>query len=101
MLIKTAEYVRIIIVAATEYQECNKCCIDKCEIKGLLQIKFCYPQNAAKVYGIFDIDDIVKWVGLGPCKCGGRWAVAVPQVATVEQHGTVQLQAQPMVGSPM
>lgn len=71
MLIKTAEYVRI-IVASMEYQECNECCKDKCEIKGLLRIKLCYPKNVAKVYEIFDIDAIVKWVGLGPCKSSGR-----------------------------
>lgn len=84
-----------------EYQECNECCKDKCEIKGLFQIKVCYPKNVAEVDGIFDIDVIVKWVGFGPCKFSGRWAVALPQVASVEQHGTVQLQAQPMVGSAM
>lgn len=65
MLIKTAECVRIVIVVAMEYQDCNKCCKDKCEIEGLLQIKLFYPKNVAKVYGIFDTDDIVKWVGLG------------------------------------
>lgn len=83
-------------MAIIEYPEYNESCKDKCESTGPLQRKVDYPKNVVEVDGIFAIDLSVSQADLCPCTNTSRWAVALPQVPSAGQHGTVLLQAQPV-----